>query len=407
MNENQNRPPRHAYRLPPCPPYDIEGMESWLTELAKQGLMLSQDGFFCGIATFDRGSPCTMSYRLEAAPKNVSMFADDGGQPDPEAVEISKKYGWEYVASRGQFYIYRSSDPEARELNTDPQVQSLALRAVVRRERASVVSFFFWVFLYPLIFVRGQILRTMIEGKTWFVLFGIALLIWLFAGSVASLIHLRKIRKRLAGCDSINHRKAWRARAWRYRGAKAAFGTLLAVWLILLLHNWSVSVMEEDEFPLKDYPGKPPFATLADFAPEGTYEPMQLSFTNTYSKRADWLAPCVIHWKETATLSLPDDTCLSGGLYVDYYETIAPWLARALSRETFRAARFEKKYTVIDLPELDADFAAGYYDSVHFPTLIIQSGRYMMTVSFYQTSESYTMPLDEWVTLMAKSLPAD
>ena len=41
---------KYRYRIPPCPAYDIPGMESWLEDLAAKGLHLSKDGFF-GILT--------------------------------------------------------------------------------------------------------------------------------------------------------------------------------------------------------------------------------------------------------------------------------------------------------------------------------------------------------------------
>ena len=40
------------WRLPPCPPYDVEGMESWLSDMAAQGWKLEPDDFFFGIASF-------------------------------------------------------------------------------------------------------------------------------------------------------------------------------------------------------------------------------------------------------------------------------------------------------------------------------------------------------------------
>ena len=33
-------------RLPPCPPYDLEGTESWLSEMAARGWRLEPDDFF-------------------------------------------------------------------------------------------------------------------------------------------------------------------------------------------------------------------------------------------------------------------------------------------------------------------------------------------------------------------------
>jgi hypothetical protein len=43
------------------------------------------------------------------------MLSDDGGEPDPEQVELSKMYSWEYVAKRRDFYIYRSFELSAGE----------------------------------------------------------------------------------------------------------------------------------------------------------------------------------------------------------------------------------------------------------------------------------------------------
>ena len=43
---------RPVYILPPCPSYDVEGMESWLTDMAKDGLILTKDGGFCRDCSF-------------------------------------------------------------------------------------------------------------------------------------------------------------------------------------------------------------------------------------------------------------------------------------------------------------------------------------------------------------------
>lgn len=53
MGENEATR-RRVCRLAPCPSYDVEGMESWLSELAQEGLLLEPDGFFAGLAFFSR-----------------------------------------------------------------------------------------------------------------------------------------------------------------------------------------------------------------------------------------------------------------------------------------------------------------------------------------------------------------
>ena len=106
-------------RLIPCPVYDVSGTECWLEEMAEQGWMLQEDGFFCGVATFEQSEACRVQYRLAAAKNSTSMWADNNGDPDEEEIELNEAFGWKYVAKRGEFHIYRCFDPEGRELHTD------------------------------------------------------------------------------------------------------------------------------------------------------------------------------------------------------------------------------------------------------------------------------------------------
>ena len=87
---------KYAWRFPPCPGYDVEATESWLQEMAAQGLILSTEGFCAGLGCFERGEPRRLRYRLEAAPKKP--LDEDG--PDEEARSLSEAYGWQYVARR-------------------------------------------------------------------------------------------------------------------------------------------------------------------------------------------------------------------------------------------------------------------------------------------------------------------
>ena len=116
---------------------------------------LKEDGFFAGMTAFERGEPKRVVYRLDAAMKSTSMFADNLGAPDAETIEISRLYGWDYVAVRGQFHIYRTAAEAAstgrivRERNTDPAVQALALKEVQKRQRSSLFNLLFWSVRFP------------------------------------------------------------------------------------------------------------------------------------------------------------------------------------------------------------------------------------------------------------------
>lgn len=195
---------RAVYCLPPCPAWDVEGTESWLADQAARGLCLSPDGFWGGVAVFERCAPQAVRYRLEAV-RRPGPVGDE--VPDGEAVALSEALGWRYVARRGEFFIYTTSDPGARELNTDPAVQALALKAVTRRRREMVVISFFWLMIYPLLRLGGHWTITAIQIGSGFFLWGELLLLWIFAGIVAQAIHLSRLRRRLVrGKPSITAR---------------------------------------------------------------------------------------------------------------------------------------------------------------------------------------------------------
>lgn len=158
----KNKP---IYRLPPCPAYEIEMTESWLTDMAAKGLFLSRAGFFAGFAIFEKSEPALVRYRLEAAPEGISTLANANLDPTAEARELNASYGWQYVAARDQFYIYRSDSADARELNTDPRVQALALDLVRKRERANVFTSIFWLLVYPIVMLRGQPMLTAVNTR--------------------------------------------------------------------------------------------------------------------------------------------------------------------------------------------------------------------------------------------------
>lgn len=43
-------------RIPPSPLYDMEAMESWLTDMAREGLYLERQGIDWGLGHFYRGN---------------------------------------------------------------------------------------------------------------------------------------------------------------------------------------------------------------------------------------------------------------------------------------------------------------------------------------------------------------
>lgn len=397
---------KHVYRIPPCPSYDIEGMESWLSDMAAEGFVLVKDGIFAGVATFEKTEPRKIMYRLQAAEKGTSMWADNYGDPDDEAVDISAKYGWEYVAKRGDFHIYCSMAEDVRELNTDPEVWALALKAVEKRRREAIISFILWDILYPLIYFRGNMFILMINMKTWMFLYGFILFVWIFAGLFARVRHLSRLRKRILAGDMIGHKKDWRVKATGYYVSRLGLGVSLAIYIILLLNMFGADIMEKNEIPIKEYTADPPFVTLVDLVPEGEayeYKIFMSGLADTVREWSDWLAPVNFDWEENAIITCESGRVIEGSLYVDYHETVSPWLANILAKEYHREDKRSKYYEFIDMPDIDAGYAAVYYGDVRELTLVIQKGNKIIHAEIMQFGE-YKLTSDEWVSVISESL---
>ena len=404
---------RYVYRLPPCPAYDIEGMESWLCALAREGLLLRKDGFHAGVAVFEKTAPQRFKYRLEAAQENTGFFGD-GYAPDAEQVELCGEYGWEYVARRGEFYIYRSGDPTARELNTDPKVQALALNAVRRRAVGSIADVLLGVvaFLVPCVLRRTGLLRTVLAiGTPWFLVLA-AYIVWSVAQSVREFVSLGRLQKQLRAGLAPEPRKMHRGRAARYFAAKAGYFALTLAMLSIPLR---IALTPDGDLRPEDLFGRLPFASMLDLASadgEAVTEyrrSMNGSGFNHVEEYSDWLAPYFMEYQETADVTRADGTTLSGGLDVDYFEAALPWLAQRLAEEYLARDRRSQQFEMLTLPQaLDADYAVVYLSMGHFPTLLVRRGSVVMRVTFYQFENSggYELTLAQWTAWMTESLRA-
>ena len=298
--------------------------------------------------------------------------------------------GWEYVDSIGAFHIFRTYDAAAPELNTDAALQSIAARRIVRSQIDSVLVLCFWLLIYPVLKLDGLLLPTMFTVGTDIMLLAFIIDIWWIAGSIARLIYLSRIKKRLEAGESIV-RRVKRSSA-RYIAPRIVFAVLTAATVCLFIARWSEA--DKGRIPLEEYAGELPFATIADIVP-GKYERMGFPVTDGIQVRSDILAPVVIDFREYAAVTVSGGKAFSGGLLIDYYETVSPRLARATAEELLLNAKLKRHYTPIELADMGADMQAAYYDEVHMPTVILQKGNRVIKATLYQTGE-YTISMDEW-----------
>lgn len=161
----------------------------------------------------------------------MSFWADDGGKPDPRGGKPQCRL-WLGVCSLPgvNFTSIAPTLRRPRELNTDPKVQAIALDLVRKRERGNCLNLLFWTLFYPVLGMRGGILLVAVEVGSWFFLWTFLLVLWFFLRSLAGLLYLRKLRKKLASGEAPDHRRGWRKPIARHRLATLALILVCGAW---------------------------------------------------------------------------------------------------------------------------------------------------------------------------------
>ncbi len=401
--------PKTVHRYPPCPDYDIEAMESWLSDMAAKGLVLTRDGFFFGFGIFEKTEPKTMRYRLEAS-KYRSGTLNEFNPPE-EAQELYEAMGWQYVAARGNFHIYCTDDPEARELHTDPHVQAMNIDAARKRIRNDIIFEVVWIILMFGFYLGNGVsgtpllLAVLAFGTPASLLF-LVLLSWTVAEMFRRFAALNRLRKRMHSGELLSHNKDWR------KGRAAHIAGIIVNWILtltlagVLISSCTNAIDNKNEIPLEEFKGTIPFATMKDFLPDCTYEQDKSSIgreLNHIELRSDVLAPLIIEYTQNGELN-GDDIHFSGGLGVTYIEARNEWLAKELVREFIRNGRGSKHYKLLELSLEGVDHCEAFIDI--FPTVVLRKGNTVVRADFYYVgrNEDDVISLEQWAGTIAASI---
>jgi len=393
---------KKCLKMAPCAAYDIVGMQTWLEAMAQKGFLLEKDGFWGAFAVFSVGAPCCVKYRLEAAPKGTGMLTENGGEPDEEQVAISEEFHWAYVAKRGDFFIFRSETTDAREFNTDPTVQALALNAVKRRQLSAVVVIaFYFAYWGWKMWTAGLLSALLHLGTVSAMLIAVLMGLWLADCSVA--LHTTRLaQQHLRTEGTLPPPSKRRATTVRYFFGKGLGLLLVIVLMVTAWHGFENRVTDGNRIPLSEVSDPLPFATMRDFAGGGSsdYTPRMSGMGNGFNSVAfsdDLLAVRVIDYSEQAHLTCADGSTMDGSLYVDYAELRSAELANALAKEWLCTAKRDADYEEIAFSG-DADFVAAYYNEMHYPELIVQKGAVAARIAFYRFYENDESP-DDWMPI--------
>ena len=405
MNDGREKKSKIVRRLIPCPQYDVSGMEYGLSEMAEQGLVLEKDGLFCSIATFEKTVPQKIRYCLQAAGKSTSVWADNLGDPDEEEVELSKEFGWEYVAKRGEFYIYRTIDSDARDLHTDKEVQALAMDAVKKRQRDNVIKILCFLVIYPYIFLDGNVFLTTFHAGTPVVLIISIAILWMIINAIVQAVKLTKLRKRVLNGESLGSGKEWKKGVRFYHANNILRRCMYVVAIMVFFKALGNHLMYEDYIRIKEYTGDVPFKTIEDFIPDGKMESMGMKNWDTVREWSYFLSPVNYEWNEAVIVTMEDGTHMSAGLEVSYHETKADWIAKRLVKEYLRKGKDDKYYKPLEFEMQEVDEVVAYTKVLDIPNVIMRKGNKIIYASFFTSGDNaMKLELSEWAGYLAESL---
>lgn len=394
---------KHIYRMVPCPAYRIELFQTWLEDLAREGLILEPDTFLFGIATFTRQSPQHLRYRLEPAAKHAGSM-NEYDTPDYRAAEIYQAFGWEYVARYGQFYIYRCADSSAPELHTDPFLQELSLGSLKKRTRTALLTsifnilFFCWLNMGFILTIACAFVGTPLVAA------GILILLESFMERFFEWFHLHRLCLKMKQGDSPVRKTDWRKSRFLFRTRSILAVILPLLWFLAMFTNKS-----DAEYPLGDYPYPLPFSTLAEVFPDAEVTIDDTIVGSDVQLYSDPLIPETIEYRFYGDVKFDSYNISYASLHVNYHRTAAPFLARQLVREYQRhAARsnriFSKSDRIpYDVSNVQADAIVCYNEGISV-ILILCKGSEVLRCTYLNRGHDTDPEIEHFAQVMAASI---
>jgi len=396
---------RHVYKLCPCDRCDVEGIQSWLEDMAAKGLFLTEDGAFCGVFAFERKSPGKVSYRLDVAQKRKPRFMDSGDELTDEELELYRSMGWEYLLRYGDFRIYRSMERDAPELNTESETHAITIALLKKKHRDSFVSAILMALIWLMTsqgFMRYGFRMAATIGLV-FTLCIYVFMLWAVIVPLLRAFRLRRYEKRLLEGDDLNHRVEWKKNAPLTLGMRTLPILLCCGIAVGLL---SALVHDSTELPNAEYPGDPPFATVADVFPGGTVTEDNVWLDYGTYKTGKTTFSKNIEWNESSNVKTVNGENYFCILRLSYYETVSEWFARGLEKDcyVYDSTRYHgKRFENIAAPDLGVD-SIRVYSNYGTLTVLMREGNRVVHAVVTLDNRSSQNQWHLWAQTMAEQL---
>ena len=325
-----------VYRLTPVEPFDLAGVESWLEDMAGQGLYLKR--FRPLFSSFTRGAPRRVRYRVEYVP---DLWPDD--EVPGNLFDLYEEMGWDYVGSIGgerSLLLFRARTAHATEPHTDPPLQGELLGKLARRLRRNFIlvcvllGIALGIPLYSLFSSGTPWLELVQESALLVVLLYGVVLVFSLPSEFQDWRRMTKLVRSLRQGTPLSHKVPYKNRSRRNLLASLCFVTLL----ILLI--FTQYILPFTKGPARNLDKLEDFTLLPIQSLEGEgYQPDAfvadgVDYANFCDRERYLLAPTA--WETVQSGKW--DNRLWVRLEVDWYRPLFPSMARPLAADLLKDA---------------------------------------------------------------------
>lgn len=221
-------------KLIPFESCDIPAIQSWLEDMAEQGLFYVDCGFFC--ARFEKGEPKKLRYRLDFC--DVSL-----GKIPEEKAELYECSSWRVVGElKNDLVVLTTDDPDAPEIFSEPEHLIKPLKRLAKKHTAYWILFLIMFllsrvgspFMYNMLGMDTFVGGVLDIGTAYYILLLLmaVLLLLEFVVHLRSCRHLKKLIKRIEQGDELPTGE-------RYK-AKSKIGAVLIPLTIPIIILWFI-----------------------------------------------------------------------------------------------------------------------------------------------------------------------
>ena len=391
----------------PCPVLDIEAMQTWLEDMSMEGYLLKGCSGARHRFEFYKIEPLRTRYRLTPVSNKLEEW---NLRPDEEFVSITEAYGWEHVCSNIRFHIFRAYDEEAREIHTDPAVQTQAIRQLGLRIIKTALVWLLLPLMYILIILTfggtNNFWQNLIVERKGIQITMAYFVIFAAVKAMVELVRLSKLYKQLKQGYAPVNRKEWKKNASLHRAAFRAYPIVLVVLALLLIMG---RMAYRDHAAYKDLPPLGtdlPFLSVGDMAQDSEIQSAERMEDVGYMR--NWthiLSPVNYEWAEIVEVVGNDGTEGLVSIQLWYHETKYLWLADNLTQEYLAKAK-QTGTEMAEKPETSADIAYFYYNEYGKPAAVLKYGNSVISVEFPRSDfDIPTLKFEYWIETLDNTLP--